>query len=112
MPGCPDFIVPCLRLVIFVHGCFWYGHDGCRKGRTRPGSNARFWEEKISCNIARHRRSARLLRAAGFKVLTVWECRLNRRIPQIIEATRSDRNDRPLRPKSQITIGSISSSVT
>ena len=81
--GKPDFYFPELDLVIFVHGCFWHGHSGCRKGRSRPKSNARYWKEKIERNQNRDRKISRQLRHLGYSVFTVWECELaGNRIPQ------------------------------
>jgi DNA mismatch endonuclease (patch repair protein) len=61
------------RLVIFVHGCFWHRHPGCRYATT-PASNAEFWNNKFEQNVARDRRNAEELRSSGWRVATVWEC--------------------------------------
>lgn len=74
LPGTPDIVLPGRRAVIFVHGCFWHGHD-CPKGVT-PGTNTRFWTEKIERNRERDARTDTALAAAGWKVMTVWECAL------------------------------------
>lgn len=76
LPGRPGFVLIEYRAVIFVHGCFWHGHRACRKGRVRPRTRADFWRRKIEGNIKRDARAARRLRAIGFAVLTIWECRL------------------------------------
>lgn len=73
LPGKPDIVLPRYRTVIFVHGCFWHRHDGCRF-TTTPASNAEFWEQKFADNIARDERNKRALRAHGWKVEVVWEC--------------------------------------
>jgi len=78
LPGRPDVYFPWAKLVVFVHGCFWHGHAGCRKGRSRPKTRRRYWEEKISRNQRRDRRVARSLREAGYSVYTVWECELRK----------------------------------
>ena len=75
LPGNPDLVFPCRRKVIFVHGCFWHGHD-CRSGRNRPSSNREYWIPKLDRNKARDAASRRRLRAQGWSVLTVWECEL------------------------------------
>lgn len=75
LPGKPDVVLPKYKTVVFVHGCFWHGHD-CRKGTDRPSSNAEFWAEKIAKNIERDRKSLVELRKAGWDVVTVWECEL------------------------------------
>lgn len=79
LPGKPDFYFPKARFVVFVHGCFWHGHDACRKGRSRPKTRSEYWREKIARNQRRDRRVARKLRGLGFSVYTVWECEIRRR---------------------------------
>ena len=78
LPGKPDFYFPRIRLVVFVHGCFWHGHTACNKGRTRPKTRTKYWEERIAKNRRRDRRVARQLRERGLSVYTVWECELRR----------------------------------
>ena len=72
LPGRPDLIFPRHRAVIFVHGCFWHGHD-CPFFRW-PKSRPEFWRAKIGANIERDRAVRTALRAADWRVLTVWEC--------------------------------------
>lgn len=72
LPGCPDLYVPRLRLAVFVNGCFWHGHD-CRRGR-RPKTNVPFWDEKISRNVTRDRRTVQRLRELGIEPLIFWTC--------------------------------------
>src|SRR4051812_33859865 len=55
LPGKPDIVLPKYRTVVFVHGCFWHGHEGCAKGTHRPASNVEFWNAKIDKNRARDR---------------------------------------------------------
>ena len=74
LPGSPDVVLPRHRTVVFVHGCFWHMHD-CPKGRVKPKTRAEYWENKRLGNVRRDRRNVRLLRRAGWRVLTVWECR-------------------------------------
>lgn len=74
LPGRPDLVFAGRRAVIFVHGCYWHGHD-CHLFRF-PAANAEFWRLKIQRNMARDRRDHEALRAAGWRVLTVWECAL------------------------------------
>ncbi len=76
LPGKPDFIVTQRAKAIFVHGCFWHGHQKCKKGQTLPQANRTFWESKIAKNISRDRRAVAELRKNGWSVLTVWECQL------------------------------------
>lgn len=78
LPGEPDIYFPAAKLVVFVNGCFWHGHEGCHKGRTRPKTRRRYWTEKIARNRRRDARVARQLRADGYSVYTVWECEIRR----------------------------------
>jgi DNA mismatch endonuclease (patch repair protein) len=73
LPGRPDIVVPKAHTVIFVHGCFWHGHE-CAKGRSLPKTNQNFWAEKISRNLERDKENVRDLETRGWKVLIVWEC--------------------------------------
>lgn len=74
LPGRPDVVLPRHRLAVFVHGCFWHGHD-CRRGR-RPKSNTMFWDAKLGRNVERDRDAQEALKAAGWGVEVVWECSL------------------------------------
>src|SRR3546814_14019391 len=75
LPGKPDIVLPRYRTVVFVHGCFWHRHAGC-KVATTPKSNTGFWIEKFDRNVARHSRSRELLEPPGGKVINVWEYEL------------------------------------
>lgn len=75
LPGNPDIVLPKYKTVIFVNGCFWHGHEGCKYFRL-PKSNVEFWKEKIERNIERDRESMRALLDLGWKVIRVWECEL------------------------------------
>ena len=75
MPGTPDLVFPSRRKIVFVHGCFWHGHN-CRYGRAQPKSNIAFWTDKLARNRARDRRNSKLLRGLGWSVGVVWECRI------------------------------------
>jgi DNA mismatch endonuclease (patch repair protein) len=76
LPGKPDFVLRRRRTAIFVHGCFWHLHPArdCADAR-RPKSNRGYWGLKLAGNVRRDKRNARKLRALGWRVLTVWECR-------------------------------------
>ncbi len=76
LPGTPDLVFPGRRKAVFVNGCFWHGHAGCRYGRL-PKSRIAFWEAKIDRNRQRDSSNIAELQAAGWRVLTVWECELN-----------------------------------
>jgi DNA mismatch endonuclease (patch repair protein) len=73
LPGTPDVVLPRLRAVIFVHGCFWHRHPGCKRA-SQPGTNVEFWSRKFSRNVERDARAIEQLEAAGWRVLIVWEC--------------------------------------
>ena len=82
LPGKPDFYFQDQRLAVFVHGCFWHGHPGCAKGRSRPKTRRVYWRRKIERNRRRDRRVAKRLRRLGLSVYTVWECELRHgRVP-------------------------------
>lgn len=82
LPGRPDLVLPRYRLAIFVHGCFWHGHD-CRRGR-KPSSNTSFWEIKLARNVERDRAATEALTAAGWIVETLWECCLEPGIERVL----------------------------
>ena len=73
LPGRPDIVLPKYKTVIFVDGCFWHGHEGCKYYRL-PKSNIDFWRAKIERNTARDARNEAELRSRGWRVLRVWEC--------------------------------------
>ena len=75
LPGTPDLVLPKYRTVIFVNGCFWHGHEGC-KYFVWPKNNAEFWRQKIKTNISRDQLKEAQLRDRGWNVLIVWECEL------------------------------------
>lgn len=73
LPGKPDLVFPSRKKVIFVHGCFWHQHTGCREGRV-PSSRPEYWVPKLKRNVVRDSSNADHLRGAGWKILTIWEC--------------------------------------
>ncbi|MXX86192.1 MAG: DNA mismatch endonuclease Vsr [Acidobacteria bacterium] len=73
LPGTPDMTFPRLRKVIFVHGCFWHRHPGCRR-TTTPKTRTAYWQAKFQRNMERDRRNVASLQALGWDVLVVWEC--------------------------------------
>lgn len=75
LPGKPDIVLPKHRKVVFVHGCFWHGHESCRRA-ARPSSNTEFWNIKINGNMERDQRAMLNLAALGWCALTIWECEL------------------------------------
>lgn len=73
LPGRPDIVIRRLRTVIFIHGCFWHQHPGCRMAYT-PKSNVEFWQRKLQGNVARDARNQALLMEQGWRVVVIWEC--------------------------------------
>lgn len=76
LPGRPDLTFPRFRTVVFVHGCFWHRHSGC-KIATVPKSNTAFWVEKFDRNVARDAATIDLLKSKGWRVFVAWECELD-----------------------------------
>jgi DNA mismatch endonuclease (patch repair protein) len=91
LPGSPDIVFAGRRAAIFVHGCFWHGHD-CKRGARLPQNNAAYWRAKIARNVARDRRVRKDLKALGWRALTIWECeikdeaRMSRRLTRFLDA--------------------------
>lgn len=77
LPGKPDIVLPKYKTVIFVNGCFWHGHEGCRYF-VWPKSNIDFWKNKITGNIQRDIQNQQALSEQGWNVITVWECELKK----------------------------------
>jgi DNA mismatch endonuclease (patch repair protein) len=83
LPGKPDIVLPKYKTVIFVHGCFWHGHEGCRY-YVVPKTRTDWWLEKINRNVLNDQFSKQLLITQGWNVIEIWECELKRKN---IEAT-------------------------
>lgn len=73
LPGKPDLVFGSRKKLIFVHGCFWHGHD-CKRGNRQPKTNAEYWRRKIGRNRERDSETQSALAAAGWNVLIIWEC--------------------------------------
>lgn len=78
LSGKPDLVLKQWQAVVFVHGCFWHRHPGCPKTAV-PRSNRAFWRDKFEANVERDRRAASALRRAGWRVFTIWECKVGPR---------------------------------
>jgi DNA mismatch endonuclease (patch repair protein) len=78
LPGTPDLVFPRLRKVIFVHGCFWHGHD-CARGARVPKTNRAYWMAKVARNAERDGRARAALAKCGWRTLVLWECGLKDR---------------------------------
>lgn len=87
-PGTPDIVLPKYRTVIFVNGCFWHKHEGC-KYFVWPENNKEFWKNKIEANVERDNRNYELLKELGWNVIVIWECELkkNKREERLRELT-------------------------
>lgn len=94
VPGTPDVAVRRHKLAIFIHGCFWHGHEGCPRGRL-PKSRLRYWTPKIAANRLRDANVAEELTREGWHQLIVWECQLRTKrcaliaLPQVLKEIRS-----------------------
>lgn len=75
LPGTPDIVFPKYKTAVFVNGCFWHGHKGCKYSHL-PSSNFGYWEKKIADNIERDERKKRELEGLGYRVLIIWQCQL------------------------------------
>lgn len=98
LAGRPDLVFPRHRKVIFVHGCFWHGHENCKKAK-RPQTNRAFWDQKLSRNVERDQQNVATLEEAGWAILTVWECETRNR-SQVIDKIRYFLEDNS--PRSEI----------
>ena len=93
LPGKPDVVLPKYRTVIFVHGCFWHRHPGC-KDTTTPKTRTGYWLDKFEKNVANDRAHYEALEAAGWKVITLWECDINKRFDKTMEQVVRELNGR------------------
>ena len=90
LPGNPDIVFVSRRIAVFVHGCFWHRHRGC-KNCTTPTNRREFWIEKLEGNFARDKRTHRKLRTLGWKTFVIWECetenaaRLEKRLAKLVQ---------------------------
>lgn len=77
LPGSPDIVLKKYNTAIFINGCFWHGHEGC-KYFVWPKTRKEFWKEKIQSNIQRDNKNIALLKDEGWNVITIWECELKK----------------------------------
>lgn len=87
LPGTPDIVLPKHRTAVFVHGCYWHRHQGCRRAST-PTKNAALWQAKFDRNTRRDAENERLLSELGWRVMTVWECETKN--PEQLDALLTD----------------------
>ena len=94
--GRPDIVFPSRRAVVFVHGCFWHGHEGCSRHRI-PKSRVEWWTAKINRNKERDTETQAALEASGWTVIVIWECEIS--IPGRLDALERSINDLPPRTR-------------
>lgn len=94
LPGTPDIVLPRLRKVVLVHGCFWHRHAGC-KYAYMPKSNVIFWLDKFDANVRRDRAAVEALKSLRWDVLTIWECetRDNQRLVTLLQSFLADSDE-------------------
>jgi DNA mismatch endonuclease (patch repair protein) len=83
LPGSPDLVLPKYRTTIFVHGCFWHQHEGCRKAYT-PATRKEKWAAKFAANKNRDRKALQALDEMGWNIIVIWECGLNDRSQSVL----------------------------
>lgn len=76
LPGCPDIVLPKYKTIIFVHGCFWHQHSGCKKS-TLPQTNITFWKNKLKKKLDRDLFVQNELEKSGWKVIIIWQCEIS-----------------------------------
>lgn len=91
LPGNPDIVLPKYRTAIFVHGCFWHQHPGCRKA-TIPQNNHDYWARKLERNVERDEAGRRGLKEMGWTTITLWECEIPRRKDELRQQLRNTLN--------------------
>jgi len=77
LPGSPDIVLLKYKTIIFIHGCFWHFHKGCKEGRL-PATNTEYWKEKLEKNVERDIKNISILVSMGWKVIVIWECELEK----------------------------------
>ncbi len=102
LPGKPDLVFGGMRKVIFVHGCFWHGHD-CKRGARQPKDNAAYWRAKIERNRVRDASAIAALKADGWRALALWECEIKeaallaRKLTNFLQDAQTRNNRAPAR---------------
>ncbi len=88
LPGRPDIVMPKYKTVVFVHGCFWHQHKGCREGIV-PKTKRRYWGPKLRRNVLRDKEHVLALRKLGWRVVVVWECEAEKKLDAVKNRLRS-----------------------
>ena len=89
LPGSPDIVLPKYKAAIFVHGCFWHRHEGC-KYATTPKTRVEFWTKKFEANIVRDARNTKAMIESGWRVIVVWECAIKKKNDEEFDALVDD----------------------
>ena len=84
LPGKPDIVLPIYSTVIFVHGCFWHRHPGCKRA-TMPKSNIDYWKKKFERNIENDNRTRNALEMLGWTVIEIWECEIKKDVIGVVD---------------------------
>ncbi len=84
LPGKPDIVLPKYKTVVFIHGCFWHRHEGCKRATT-PKSRLDYWLPKFEKNIENDKRHYQELKKAGWNPIVIWECEVNRCFPETMD---------------------------
>ena len=93
-PGKPDIVLPKYHVAIFVHGCFWHRHEGC-KDATTPKTRPEFWLEKFDKNVKNDQIKQEKLRELGWKVIVIWECELKRSFQETMDKVEKELTRKP-----------------
>lgn len=93
-PGKPDIVLPKYHVAIFVHGCFWHRHEGC-KDATTPKTRTEFWLEKFDKNVKNDHIKQEKLRELGWKVIVIWECELKRSFQETMDKVEKELTRKP-----------------
>ena len=89
LPGKPDIVLPKYKTVIFVHGCFWHRHDGC-KYATTPSSNSEYWQQKFRRNTENDFKHVQELNSLGWRVITIWECEIKKAFAETMDRVENE----------------------
>lgn len=95
LPGNPDIVFRSDRVAVFVHGCFWHQHEGCKQAST-PKSNVSYWDSKLARNVTRDREHLSAISKAGYQAIVVWECEIEQNLDgatrAVVKAVRESRS--------------------
>lgn len=100
LPGKPDIVLPKYKTVIFINGCFWHRHPGC-KYATTPSSHQEFWQKKFTANVKNDQKNHKLLKESGWNVIVLWECEIEHDFMNLmIKLIKELRSQLPINPDS------------